>query len=244
MIRTMFGRVYRKITESGFHPYIKLQSILEMDFHFFFGTVQSKKWYDPIGAFSMLEYEWVIKNVDLSRQIIIDGGAHHGHYSVVFGVAGRDSKVISVDPFEMNLALTRVNMCLNHLEPHLIECVIADHDGEMHFENVSNGRIVSDGGIRKVSKTLPTIMPDATIVKLDIEGTEFEVLPSQIDEMKSVHTWIVEVHTKHNNPKQLVNLFIGKGYRVDWVNREKSIVEQYEIDTDFNCHHTTIFARR
>jgi hypothetical protein len=87
-------------------------------------------------------------------------------------------------------------------------------------------------------------MPDATIIKLDIEGAEFSVLPAQIDEMKSVHTWIVEVHTRNNDPPRLMKLFYNRGYQLYWVNRNTATVEPYKLGTDFNCHHTTIFALR
>jgi len=244
MIRSTLGRIMRKAGHIGFQPYIKSFSIDDVNFRFFIGTKQAKEWYDPISKNALVEYKWLIRNIPLSNQKIIDGGAHHGQYSTVLGVAACNSQIISVDPISINLALTEVNLRLNGLSPHLVNCVIAEKEGFVNFEDVSNGRIVAHGGMQKVSKKLSTIMKDATIVKLDIEGAEFSVLPSQIDEMTSVHTWIIEIHTRNNNPEKLMELFHNRGYKLDWVNREVSVVEPYKLGTEFKCHHTTVFARR
>lgn len=245
MIRSIAGRLIRKLNNFGFQPYIKNFSITEaVDFRFFFATRQAREWYDPINPYALIEYQWIVRNINLINQKIIDGGAHHGQYSVILGVASQGSKIVSIDPIPANLALIEINMRLNGLTPFLEDCVIANQDGIVNFENTSNGRIVSAGGLHKVSKKLPSIMKDATIIKLDIEGAEFSVLPSQINEMDAVHTWIVEVHTRNNHPLELMDLFYNNGYKIDWVNRDKSLVEPYKMGTTFNCHHTTIFARR
>lgn len=243
MIRSMLGRIFRKIIHSGFRPYIMTCHLGTIEFRFFIGTAQAGEWYDPISQFSRLEYNWLIDNVDLNGQKIIDGGSHHGHYSVFLGTAAPDSEIVSVDPITMNLALTEVNMRLNGLVPRLERCVISNTDDSVRFENVSNGRIVSLGGSTVPSRRLPMIMPDATVVKLDIEGTEFTVLPHQIDRMASVHTWIVEIHARAGNPRDLISIFKDRGFRIDWVNRERKIIEPYQANAEFKSHHTTIFAR-
>jgi hypothetical protein len=62
--------------------------------------------------------------------------------------------------------------------------------------------------------------------------------------MSDVHTWIIEIHTRHGNPDDLVALFPEREYQIDWVNPQTGVVENYQAGTEFNCHHTSIFARR
>jgi len=243
-IRTKIRSLLAKGTAyQEFAPYIKTLPISGCPCKFFYGTPQAKAWYDPLKPYAKAEYDWVVENIDLKNQKIIDGGAHHGQYSVVFAVgSGHTSEVISVDPVSSNCALIEVNMALNGAKAKIEQCAISDSDGFVLFSFGSNGRIVSKGGQRKPSKRLPTIMKDATIVKLDVEGAEFIILPDQIDEMPGVHTWIVEIHPySGRNPCVLIDLFRRKGFRLLWVNRERTLVEPYPDSASWESH-TTVFA--
>lgn len=229
-----------------FQPYIKKLDICGIDCRFFYATPQSQQWYDPLKPFAQAEYEWVIEHVSLQGERIIDGGAHHGQYSLVFASAAKQtSDIISVDPFPMNCDLIEVNMRLNQYTPHVCQGALSYADGTVHFLNMSNGRIVSQGGIPVASKRLQTIMPDVTVVKLDIEGAEFDVIPGSIDELKQAHTYIIEVHPHNNNqdPDDLIRLFLERDFDVSWVNRDNCQVEPYHLGTDWKIH-STIIARR
>jgi len=82
-------------------------------------------------------------------------------------------------------------------------------------------------------------------VKLDIEGAEYAVIPEALETM-NVESWIVEMHAGHEEPKAqdiMAQLFLEKGYRLDWVNRAEMKVEPYELGTEWTTH-STLFARR
>lgn len=248
-LRELSGRIYRRLNYSYFKPYVKEDSINDLKFRFFYGTPLAKEWYDPIPLAAKIEFEWVLSNIELNNQVIIDCGAHYGIYSVFFAIASLSSEVISVDPIDINLLITEINMRLNDKEPNLCKCVVANIDGNVNFEDVSNGRIVPSDlklfkGVVKPSMRLPSIRKDATIVKLDIEGAEYEILPSQIDEMTQVNSWIVEVHKTKGNPQELVDLFIDRGYIVYWFNWNNNSIELYKRDSNWINHYTTIFACR
>ncbi len=229
-----------------FGPYIKNLSIKGCPCRFFYGTPLAKEWYDPLKPYAEAEYDWVVENIDLKNQKIIDGGAHHGQYSVIFAVgSGHTSEVVSVDPVSSNCALIEVNMALNGAKAKIEQCAISDSDGTVLFSFGSNGRIVSKGGQVKPSKRLPTIMEDATIVKLDIEGAEFIVLPDQIDEMPTVHTWIIEIHpATSRQPVFLVDLFRRRDFELFWVNREGALVEPYPGSACWESHATIVAVRK
>jgi hypothetical protein len=71
-----------------FEPYVMDLDVEGIRGRFFIGTPQAEEWYDPIKPYAKLEYEWVIKNVLLRGQKIVDVGAHHGHYALVFNRIG------------------------------------------------------------------------------------------------------------------------------------------------------------
>ena len=236
----------RSSYDAAFEPYVKKLDIDGIEARFLFATAQARDWYDPIKPYAKLEYEWVIRNVTLNGQNVLDGGAHHGQYSVVLALgATQGCYLISVDPFPMNCSLTEVNLCLNGKKPRIEKCALSDKNGDVHFERKSNGKIITDGGGMLVaSRTIQSLLPNANVVKLDVEGAEYSILPSAIDELDNVHTYILEIHPHGNpHPDTLIEPLIARDYEIYYVNREKNIVEPYKLGTYWNIH-STIFARR
>ncbi|MCU0348998.1 MAG: FkbM family methyltransferase [Saprospiraceae bacterium] len=228
-----------------FQPYKKKMDIKGIDAWFFYATEQAREWYDPLKPYALLEYEWVLRNVRLQGQRIADCGSHHGQYSVVFAAGAKgDCQLLAVDPMPMNCTLTEVNLLLNGLHGRIEQCAITTKETDIRFSNQSNGFISESGGMVVKGRKLSALMPDAQVVKLDIEGHEFAMLQQALDELPSVHTWIIEVHpTATDDPNKLAQWLLDKGYRLDWVNREKNIVEPYQMGTKWAIH-TTIFARK
>jgi hypothetical protein len=81
-------------------------------------------------------------------------------------------------------------------------------------------------------------------VKLDIEGTEYNILQDVLAMGRDVHTWIIEVHPIGNpHPNTIIETLIEAGFEISWVNRQTNTVEPYLLDTNWEIH-STIFARR
>lgn len=226
-----------------FMPFLKKMDIDGISGDFFYSTQQAQQWYDPLKPYAKLEYEWVIKNIDLKNKKIIDGGAHHGQYSVVLSLgANKPSRLISVDPFPMNCSITKVNMSLNQLDSEIVQKAISTKVGTTSFTTESNGRISSTGDMKVETSTLEDIMEDVQIVKLDIEGHEFEVIPHSINKLKNIETWIVEIHPDSDKrPDDIINIFLENNYEIYWVNRKINEVEKYKLGTIWDIH-STIFA--
>ena len=64
-----------------FEPYIAPMGFRDLDF--FFATELAEEWYSPPKEYVKLEYEWVLENVKLKDQNVIDGGPPPGHYAVM-----------------------------------------------------------------------------------------------------------------------------------------------------------------
>ena len=219
-----------------FTPYVKAHGIAGL--HFWFMTQEAMDWYDPLKPYTKLEYEWVRDNVVLRGQTIIDAGCHHGNYSVLFGEA---AALFCVDPHNGNCAITRTNLELNHIKGEVCQCAIMAYNGECGFNGQSNGRVGAGKPVACV--TLDTICSRANVVKLDVEGAEFFILPDAIDDMPRVHTWIVEVHPTDGNPNDLIRGFHEKDYEVLKVDRNLMEVVPIAEATDWTSH-ATIIARR
>ena len=228
-----------------FEPYIIQHGINDLEF--FVGTPLAKDWYDPPRPYALLEYQWVLDNIPLKNKRIVDGGCHHGHYGLIL-LSQKANWVTLVDPHPSNLDIAEVNIALNGFQdwPWILKAaVLWKENGTVHYNGQSNGALVSTG-IPVEAIRLMDIDPKAEVVKLDIEGAEYMVVPDALGSMK-IESWIIEAHagnqTETNAQDNLARQLKDSDYKLDWVNRESMKVEPYELGTIWPGH-STLFARR
>ena len=229
----------------GFKPYIGALAIEGCPLRFFYGTPQAAEWYDPLQPHTRIELEWLARHVAGRREKVVDAGAYHGLYTLVLAKAADPaSEVVAVDPVPSNVALIEVNLALNDLHARIEACVISDRDGEVGFAPGSCGRIVARGGAVRAARRLEAVLPDATVVKLDIEGTEFALFPEQIERLPAAHTWIVEIHPgKARDPRMILDAFTARGFELWWVDRAGRRVAPYPGGTPWPSR-TSLIALR
>ena len=176
---------------------------------------------------------------------MIDAGAYHGLYSTVLAkAAGERGEVVAVDPVPSNQAVIEVNLAINGLRGRIEDCVVSNTDGEVAFSGDSCGHIVDRGGIRRRSRRLRSILPDATIVKLDIEGAEFEVVPAQLDDLPDARVWIVEIHPRPDrNPDLVLDAFRTRPFDLWWGDPTTGEIKPYRAQP-WKIRATLIAIRR
>jgi FkbM family methyltransferase len=231
---------------SEFRPYIKTLNLGGIDVRFLIATEEAQRWYDPVKEHALLEFAWVLEHIDLCGQRIIDAGAHHGLYTCFLGLASQGtSELISLDAMVSNCALVEANAALNGVKTTIRNVAVSDKRGTVSFKDASNGHITKpgeEGTISVESIFLTDVMPAPTIVKLDVEGAEFYILKQQLAQLTSVKHWIIEVHPSANrHPPELMALLRNHGLKLKWLNRAKSVVEDYPDTADWTLH-TTVFA--
>jgi len=201
---------------------------------------EAKEWYDPIKPYTALEYEWVLDNIDLTGKILECGG-HHGHYAVVLASKGGEFTVI--DPHPANCTKIGANIELNNQKALVLNCAVANHTGTSYFNGKSNGRLIPFGEMEVNTRTLQDLMPDADVIKLDIEGGEYAILPGALDSMIKTKTWIIELHPQFGNPREICNAFLKQGYTALSVDRQQMKVREYDNLDSWEGHKTCIFQK-
>jgi len=203
-----------------FEPYIKPHGIGNL--RFFYANEEARAWYDPLKPYTLLEYEWIRENVDFWHQIVIDAGVHHGNYAVVFYDAGF---IFGFDIVQSNIDIADVNINLNFR-------------GQSYpGYKLINTRLGKGNGAKK------HIALDPTIYKMDIEGSEFELMPQEIDDLPTVHTWIVEIHPHAGDPNTIAQAFADRGFELLKVDRERMVVRPYVLGERWLTH-ATLIARK
>jgi len=212
-----------------FKPYTKPHGI--GDLKFYYGNQEAADWYDPIKPYVRLEYEWLLKNVPIKGEKVLDGGAHHGHYSILFKEA---ATIACVEPIRENCLYLARNLDLNGLQQSVI------HPGLLGTQRAT---VIYDSAMFEMYPPVE-IMPDATIVKLDIEGAEYTVFPLALLTLPAVHTWIVECHPHAGDPDVIARLMWQNGMDVWKVDRASMQVIDYLAGETWATHDTLIGCKK
>lgn len=229
-----------------FEPYIIDHEIVP-ERRFVVGTKQARDWYDPLPDALREELLWIKDNVDLGKgRNVLDGGCHHGIHTVA--MAG-ECNLLAMDIHKPNLTMLEINTAINGLNVNFCHAAIAHLDGVTIYNGAPLGVVTTNGDeqVQVSCVRIPTIMPDVNVVKLDIEGSEFQVVPDCIDELEDADTWIVEMHPFFSAAGmdgrtamyEILEMFHDRNYRISWIDRaeEKPKVKRYRW-TDVRMYST------
>lgn len=185
---------------------------------------------------------WYAENIELRDQVVADVGANVGRLSQFFWEAsGHTSRVVSIEPVPENVARIRERIAAAGTDRWtVVPCAASSVPGTVEMnvfrmpEGPMNSVVRAAAGTSGVggsadapapdgtsvtadvpAKPLAELVPDATVVKVDIEGHEYPVLEQALPELSRVHTWTVELHMVAGQPlERVLQRFADHGYRV------------------------------
>ncbi len=181
----------------------------------------------------MDQQRWYRETIPLKNQVIVDLGANVGAISQFFWEASEGtSRLISVEPLLQNVAVIRDRIKRAGASAWTVEaCAASGVEGTMMMgafrlpEGGWNGVIGGTQGlpVSVPARRLSLLVPDATVVKVDIEGHEYEVLDEALPQLGSVHTWALELHMVSGRPlEQVLAQLAAHGYRLLAAGRSRS----------------------
>jgi len=145
----------------------------------------------------------------LPTDIIIDGGANQGIFSLAFASLSKKIKIFSVEPFKYCHKILKENLKINLFKnvtiiPKVLSNTIASHQLDYSKSNVS-ASIVRDFGGEKTLTISSTTIDEITLkyklqkidlIKLDIEGAELAALKGG---SRSIQKFIPKIVLECNN---------------------------------------------
>jgi FkbM family methyltransferase len=186
---------------------------------------------------------WYAANLPLEHEVIVDVGANVGRLSEFFWIASAGTaRLLSIEPLLDNVMQIRDRIQRHGAGTWAVEvCAVSARTGtvKLRVEKHPGGgwnSVASDtrGTLKVRSRLLSQIAPDASVVKLDIEGHEYVVIQEALPKLPNVKAWAVELHRVPSIPLQMaLGAFMTHGYRVyaaspdpahasRWVSREIS----------------------
>ena len=180
-----------------------------------------------------------IENEVKPGQVFFDIGANVGYFSLLaIRLSEPDGKVFSFEPLSRNLQFLHKHIALNHLDERVkvIEAAVSNQSGSAFFDlstSTSKGHISEEGqlAVRLVclddlvaSGELP--MPD--LMKVDVEGAEFEVLSGARNILETKHPVLfLDTHARDAHEKT-ISLLLELGYELELLDG-KPLAESKEI---------------
>ena len=172
----------------------------------------------------------------ISNQTLLDLGANIGLTSLWFTKALGFQSCIAVEPSGSNMAIVARNLATTAANSQLATCAVGPINGEAHFREYNwstfNSLIfdrseppLSENGIKLLNEyvvpisTVPDILFHASVdarislLKLDIEGGEQELLTGNTDWLDNVDACVAEFHPPQVNVPQMLELLQARGFK-------------------------------
>jgi len=146
----------------------------------------------------------------IEPKLIVDAGAHIGLVSLYFAQVYPQARILAYEPDQENFALLTKNVQENQLtQVSCINAAIAPKSGEITLQEPiftnewRSGVGIIKGGWRGILHTrgfqvlavgINEILQGVDLVKMDIEGMEYEVVEQA--ELKDTATIMIEVHPR------------------------------------------------
>lgn len=159
------------------------------------------------------QLRWYGELLPLAGAVVVDVGANVGRISEgLWHAVGPSGQVISVEPLTEHVCTISARIAgVGASNWRVVEAAISDRAGEVIlsvFDDAEAGRnamVVPEARLATAPRTarcrrLVDVAPDATVVKLDIEGHEYAVLDDALGSMPRVLGWALELHMVDGRP--------------------------------------------
>lgn len=201
-------------------------------------------WYENSDEFYELKKEIFGENcyyLELEKEdpIIVDAGAHIGMSVVYFKMLFPKARIMAFEPVSENFEILKKNVTDNQLtNVELYQAVVAPKSGRITIQEPtgegawkSGAGIISRGwkGIQ-VGKEIGVeavgiqeiLKEKIDLLKMDIEGMEYEVVRNMGPNIGNVKNMIIEVHPrKDHRIEEIQKILSQNGFRIE-TNRDKS----------------------
>ena len=197
------GRTRNFIDSFNFSPFTIEREVAGEKYKFYIGSVVGKSWYKS-KIDNSNEMKFVRRHLLRPGAVVVECGAHHGAQSILLSRwVGPQGKVVAVEPMPENLSILNKNIEINDLSNVIVvdKAVGAGRDNQLSMALHSNASVRRSG---KHTISVGSITLDAlaerlkiipTLLKIDVEGYEYEILEGSRSILTTIPAVFVEVHT-------------------------------------------------
>ena len=157
---------------------------------------------------------------DTRRKVIVDLGANIGLASMWLARTYSAERVIALEPDDANAELVRQNFVSNNIPGVLIQAAIGASDGTARFQPdfASNKGRLGPSGKEVSLLSMPSLLErigvdgNVSLLKIDIEGTEEELLCRDLSWLRRIDEIIIEFHPTIVPYEKLIAVIVDAGF--------------------------------
>jgi FkbM family methyltransferase len=228
-----------------------------------FGALKGLRWIYDAGyaQYWMGTYEKEITDQFLryvkKNYIVYDLGANIGYYTLIASKSvGKNGKVYAFEPLPPNITYLRKHVELNGLNNvHIYECAVSNETGKTLLTNCANNvanSICINSPMFQFGKSIEVAVAKLDdlilngeinppqLIKMDVEGAEFNALRGSQKILKAYHpTIFLSTHNCHNKGghKKCCDFLTAMGYSLNYLNYHERKTEMddpwYELIAEF-----------
>ncbi|MDJ1468338.1 FkbM family methyltransferase [Xanthocytophaga flava] len=226
----------------NFTPYIVERTLYGTRFKFYVGNKDGESWYidsnpssDPNQQdWNWPEMEFVKNNICKENDVVLECGGHHGLTAVLLSKwIGQNGRLLTFEPNPDNVGILHKNLEINSAKNvQVIAKAVGAAPGKIMISHSSSNSYILKGsehnGINVDVVTADSYLAlKPTVLKIDVEGFEVEVLKGAQGLLKTLPKLVIEVHTdmiqRYGSSIQELLSYIDPSYKL-WV--------QWEIDKE------------
>ncbi len=203
-------------------------------------------WYENAEEFSELKKELYTQHryyfeLDKEDPYILDLGAHIGLATLYFKQIYPEAKIIAIEPQPDNFVLLTKNTEENQLKGvQLVQAAIAPKSGEIvlheptSLEGWRSGTGIIPNGWRGVQPSkeikvraitiMDYLVEPIDLLKMDIEGMEYEVVRTAGAKLRQARRVIIEVHPrKDHRREEIEKILLQNGFKLEFFEDKTSL---------------------
>ena len=182
------------------------------------GSHNNSVWLGTYETKQSLEFVEKSKN----SQIFLDLGAHAGYYTLLYKAVNKDALVYSFEPVANNYNFLKEHIKMNNFRNVIFfNEAVADEDGVLKFArgNSVGGKLSSSGDMEVSAIKLSRLIDEKIIefpdlIKMDIEGAEFQVL-QDLEPYLTMHKPVIFLSTHGDEIREdCLNLLKNLNYKI------------------------------
>jgi len=202
-LRTALSRALYPYRQGSrfFAPYVIRKEMEGVSFDFLIGDRTGRDWYDRacINNPVWLEMRFIRDHLIQEGDVVLECGGHHGCSTILLANwVGEHGKVVSLEPFPPNFRILEENVRLNGLRNVIPKMEAAGAEtGTITFDEASSAITSSGRGVAvRVSRLDEYEHLNPTLLKIDVEGFEMQVLQGAGKILSKRPKLAIEVHAE------------------------------------------------
>jgi FkbM family methyltransferase len=159
--------------------------------------------------------------------LFVDIGACYGR--ITLQAVKNFRRIISIEPDPVNIAVLQGNIAYAHAKNvEILNCAVSDKNGYIGIKIEHNSgwsRIVDsqdevDINVKTINVATLLHGQKADLIKVDVEGAEWQVLDGALPVIEDIHKWLIELHDRKRKD-ELTNWLQKHGYCTIWIDHDQ-----------------------